>query len=335
MENNETYSVVLIGLGNVGVFYDIGDLTGKKYLTHAKAFSKHARFDLIAGIDPNDEARATFTKAYSRMAFASLDDVESNLEPDVVVISSPTDFHLDSIEKVFRYWRPKAVLCEKPLAYNYPDARRILEVCNTYNTQLFVNFFRVCDPSTTKVRQIILDNFKSPYFSGVAWYSKGLKANGVHFVNLLQDLFGDVTSIKIISSGRRLKPDDLEPEFELRFGSGKVVFLPCKSEDYFHNSIEVIASGGRLRYDNSGMKVIWQSAEEDTRFPGYVRLSSKERDISPDYDRIQLNVVEQLLNALDGKPATICSGRTALNTQAVITQIETLTNEDDHHEHSR
>ena len=64
MEKLKKYYCLIIGLGQIGMLYDI-KLPKKDYtLTHANAFSKHSRFNLLGGVDSNLKNRETFSKAY-------------------------------------------------------------------------------------------------------------------------------------------------------------------------------------------------------------------------------------------------------------------------------
>ena len=104
-----------------------------------------------------------------------------------------------------------------------------------------------------------------------------------------------------------------------------MVFLAALEENFFHNSFELIAPNGRLRYESGGEHIIWQSVEEDARFRGYIRLSEVCELIPTDFDRIQWYVAEQLAVALEGRMAQLCSGAEALRVQEVLEIIKEKT----------
>jgi hypothetical protein len=64
-----SHSVLLVGLGRIGVGFDIG-LDGQKHIsTHARAFSLHPKFQLIGGVDPDLQSRQMFERNYQCKAF--------------------------------------------------------------------------------------------------------------------------------------------------------------------------------------------------------------------------------------------------------------------------
>ena len=61
---NKPHKVLIVGLGSIGMNYDLNDKSGKKILTHANAFSNNDYFTLIGGVDLKEESRKTFNKRY-------------------------------------------------------------------------------------------------------------------------------------------------------------------------------------------------------------------------------------------------------------------------------
>ena len=95
------HSVLLIGLGNVAVGYDINQAESTLCLTHAKAFSENPSFDLFAGVDVCNARRHRFSKIYKCQSFAEIEDAMNTIKPDVVVIATPTCSHLAVMENIF------------------------------------------------------------------------------------------------------------------------------------------------------------------------------------------------------------------------------------------
>jgi hypothetical protein len=58
------FSVVIIGLGNIGMLYDINLPKKKNILTHCNAFAQHPEFELIGGVETNSELRSSFEAEY-------------------------------------------------------------------------------------------------------------------------------------------------------------------------------------------------------------------------------------------------------------------------------
>ena len=311
-------SVLLIGLGNVAFGYDESDTSSTKVLSHARAFSQHPAFRLVGGVDLDTDCRNRFEVSYGVATYVSIEAAMHDLSPDVVVVATPSAIHLQTVMRVFESGRPLAMLCEKPLAYDLAEARRIVDTCTSHGCALFVNFFRQAEPGVAEIRARLADGRIGGPINGVVWYSKGLFNSGMHFLCLLQDLLGDVFSIKLIRAGRLWNNIDPEPDVEITYAGGRVVFLAAHAENFFHNTFELIAPNGRLRYESGGAQIVWQCVEEDMRFKGYIRISEVRESIPTDFDRIQWHVAEQLAVALEGRMAHLCSGAEALRIQEIL-----------------
>lgn len=315
---SEVKSVLLIGLGNVAVGYDLADPASAKVLSHARAFAIHPAFSLAGGVDPDSGCRERFNAVYMLPSYSDIATAMRDLMPDVVVVATPTHLHIDTVEAVFAAGRPRALLCEKPLAYQVEQAREIVAACSSNDCELYLNFFRRAEPGVAEIRARLADGRIGKPVKGVVWYSKGLFNSGVHFLDLLQHLLGEVKLARVLAPGRLWMDKDPEPDVEVTFAAGRVIFLAARAEDFFHNAIELIAPNGRLSYELGGARIVWQGIEDDLRFPSYIRLGERCETLPADFDRIQWHVAEQLAATLDGRRAHLCTGAEALSIQEIL-----------------
>lgn len=315
-------SVLLVGLGKIAVGYDLTNLSAHSVLSHARAFSEHRGFQLVAGVDPCIEARKRFTDHYSVQSFSKIDKALSALSPDVVVVATPTAMHLKTVQAILAAGRPKAILCEKPLAYNLDHAQQIANLCDQNNCALYVNFFRQAEPGVAEIRKRLAAQQIMGPLKGVVWYSKGMFNSGSHFIDLLSSLMGDVVKVKVIEPGRLWQGNDPEPDVEITFALGRVMFLAARAENFFHNSVEIIASNGVLRYELGGARITWQQIEKTPKPAGNINLNSYIETLPTDFERAQLHIVEQLSAAMDGHAAQISTGAQAVYTQKILEKIK-------------
>jgi predicted dehydrogenase len=101
--------------------------TGRMADYHAQRFHKAGGCQIVAAVDV-DRARAeAFCKKHGIAdAYTSLDDVLTREDVDAVTNVTPDGFHAPLSIKCLK--AGKHVMCEKPLALNYPDARRMVAV---------------------------------------------------------------------------------------------------------------------------------------------------------------------------------------------------------------
>jgi predicted dehydrogenase len=313
--------VLIIGLGQIGMASDLS-LDDKDYVyTHARAFEQHPAFTLLGGVDACPQRRAEFSARYSRPAFASVLEGLAACRPEVVVIAVPTDAHAAVLQEVLAVGAPRAVLCEKPLAYELAVAQTMVASCAQTNCQLFVNYVRRTDPAVREIKFRLETGQIATPVKGAVWYTKGLFHNGSHFFDLMQYWLGAMQSFRVVESGR-CWGEDPEPDVAIVFGTSLVHFIAAREENYSHYTAELVSPSGRLRYDLGGERVIWQQAVASVSSPGYTVLDPQEQPLANALSRIQWHVADQLAAALRGTPVALCGGDEALRTIECLTSIK-------------
>jgi len=312
---------LVVGLGRVGMGYDLRHDPNLFVLTHARAFQTHPAFELVGGVDPASTRLALFESEYVRPGYGDLATALTDLQPDVVAIATPTVLHHQSLSAVLDVCTPQAILCEKPLAYDFEQAVAMVEACEAADIMLYVNYMRRSDRGVTEIKERIRDGRIAQPIKGVCWYSKGLLNNGSHFLNLLQYWLDEVTGFEVVSQGRLWNDIDPEPDVKVRFESGTVLFLAAREEDYSHYTIELISGNGRVRYEQGGAQILWQPVVNDPTCEGYRILHPMAETVASDLDHIQWQVADQLAASLGGQEARICSSRDALCTLEILDRI--------------
>ena len=307
--------VLIVGLGQIGLHYDLNLNHDDYNLTHAHAFSLHNNFNLLGAVDIDKEQRNIFSNKYGLPAYSSLNAALKTHNPDIIVISSNTSKHAEILNEILQSLSPKIILCEKPLSYSLGEAQKMIDLCEKSGVSLFVNYIRRSDPGVIEIKKLIgISKFKKKY-KGVCWYSKGLIHNGSHFFNLLSYWLGPMKQFNLISDNKkRATHNDYEPDVEVEFERGTVTFLSAWDEAFSHCTLELLSQSGRLRYEQGGAPIEWQSVMPDPYFSGYKVLSTTPEMIATEMNRYQWNVFEQLAGSFVGNYTTLCTGRQALTT---------------------
>ena len=314
-------AALIVGLGQIGMGYDLHLEQGKHIYSHARALSAHLAFRLVGGVDPDDQRRQSFTKTYGSPAYGDIESALQQQRPDLVVIAVPTQFHGQTLQRVLELAHPKVILCEKPLSYDLQEARGMLQACADRGVMLYVNYMRRSDPGVIEIQRRISNGEFGALVKGVAWYSKGFFHNGSHLFNMLEYWLGPMQSSAVLKRGRLWDGHDPEPDVQVAFRRGTVVFLAAWEEAFSHYTVELLSPAGRLRYEQGGELIQWQSVRPDPQFEGYTVLAEKPEIIESDMSRYQWHVAEQLARALDGQDAQLCAGKQALQTLAAMRQI--------------
>ena len=187
-----SFGVILAGLGQIGMGYDKALDPARFVTTHARAFSEHPDFHLVAGVDANPDLRREFEAGYGCASYPSIESACGSHAADVAIIALPTRLHGLALEQILAHSRPRAVLCEKPLAHDFADASRMVRSCEERGVSLYVNYMRRSDPGVVEVKRRLDAGLIATPVKGRVWYTKGWLHNASHFFNVLDRDFAAV-----------------------------------------------------------------------------------------------------------------------------------------------
>lgn len=316
------YKVLLIGLGAVGMGYDFDTTDAGVMSTHARAFSNHPDFQLACAVDPDPGARARFQERYGGWVVADLAEGLRTACPDVVVVASPTRYHAEAVQMVLRHAKPKLILCEKPLSYSLEEARAVVTACSDAGCLLYVNYMRRVEPGALEIRRRLQTGAIASPLKGVVWYTKGLLHNGSHFFNLLEFWLGPMANFRVIKAGSPFGEADIEPDVQVCFSAGEVIFLAARENHFSHHEIQLVAPNGCLRYQQGGRQILWQAACRDPDFRECKVLTLPGEGIVTKISKLQLHVTNQVSACLRGQVSSLCSGDDALQTLESLLKIK-------------
>jgi predicted dehydrogenase len=113
--------------------------TGGMANAHAKAFQGIKGCTLVAACDVYSDRVEPFARKYRiPEVYTDVDDLLESSEIDAVANVTPDAFHASISLKVIA--KGKHILCEKPLATNYPDAKKMAEAARRKGVINMVNF---------------------------------------------------------------------------------------------------------------------------------------------------------------------------------------------------
>jgi predicted dehydrogenase len=124
----------------------IGDITTKRVIP---ALLDEKRSELC-GIVTRDPAKAA---RYGVRAFADLDAALAAGEVDAVYVASPVFLHAP--QTFASIGAGKQVLCEKPMAMNYAEARSMVEAARAAGKTLGVAYYRRTYPKVARAKELL------------------------------------------------------------------------------------------------------------------------------------------------------------------------------------
>lgn len=119
---------------------------------HAVNIANHARSQLVAVSDVNEDAARSLADAYGAKAVSS-EAILADASIDAVLIATSTDTHSDLIEKATA--AGKAVLCEKPVDLSLERAQRCLNSVQGTGVPVMIGFNRRFDPNFSSIKASI------------------------------------------------------------------------------------------------------------------------------------------------------------------------------------
>ena len=254
-------SVVIIGLGNIGFKYDLE--IKNIIISHTKAILNHNGFNLISGIDENKKNRNIFEKKFNIKTYSSISECFVNCNPDIVVISSPAKTHYSLIKKIIEYGHSKLIICEKPFTDTYLESKKLLSILAKKNVKLIVNYTRRFNPAIIELKYIIKKLITKDYFKGVVFYSKDLKENGSHLIDLMIYFFGEVKSFEIINKKKINRENYHFPDFLISFLKADITFINLANLEYIENSFTLFSKNYSFLYKDDKNILIQKSKIND------------------------------------------------------------------------
>jgi len=128
--------------------------TGGMANTHADSFSKLPGCRLVAACDVDEKRVREFAAKYKiRNVFTSVNDLWKFGKFDAVSNVTPDRFHAPISLAALRHG--KHVLCEKPLAVNYPDAAKMARAAKKAGVVNMINFSYRNNSSIHKAHELV------------------------------------------------------------------------------------------------------------------------------------------------------------------------------------
>lgn len=187
------HRVLILGCGAIAGGYDADRSPDERPLSHAGTIAQNDSFDLVACVDPDDATRSAFVERWGvQQAAPSLGALGAAPgDYDLIVIASPTGHHAAHLEWAATM-KPRAVICEKPLASDLAQAEELAGRYEAAGIPLAVNYLRRWAPKiVVESGRIATGEYGAP-IAASAIYTKGIVHNGGHMVDLLRFLLGDL-----------------------------------------------------------------------------------------------------------------------------------------------
>jgi myo-inositol 2-dehydrogenase / D-chiro-inositol 1-dehydrogenase len=170
---------------------------------HAKNIARHPGAELVAVSDANIEFAKNIAKATGARAVSDIGEIFNNKGIDAVLISTPTDTHVDYLRRAAQ--AGKSIYCEKPIGLDYEEAEQAVRAVRAAGVPVMLGFNRRFDASHAAVKeavdrgdvgkveivQLTARGPKPPPISYVKVSGGQMRDQTIHFFDLLRWLTND------------------------------------------------------------------------------------------------------------------------------------------------
>lgn len=310
------FETVLVGLGQIGhtLARDRKMAEHYRWISHTQVLAAHAAFRWTAAVDPSPDARAAVKAEYPDVEVAaSVEELDRSF--DVAVIATPPEARrrvLDGLPGL------RAVLCEKPLGATRGEGRAFLEAARRRNVLIQVDYFRRADRFLRRLAEGELVERIGPVQVGFATYGNGIWNNGVHLIDLVRMLTGD------LEAPRRIGGTDAEPVFSARSARNGAYFFfaPLDFSHYREVGLDLWGTKGRLALMQEGLVQHFFPLRPHRALEKAREIASDEPLAhAPTLSDALYRMYDNLAEALRGEATLWSPGENALATEAIAADV--------------
>ena len=284
------FNCAIVGCGKIGVSFDSPN--DNSIRTHLKSYIDNKECKLVAVCDPNLKKLKQVTSNWKKIkSYTSLEKLLEENSIDVLSICSPTEKHFENFSLACKAG-VKKIWLEKPSAENSNLIEKMIQIKNEFGVNVFVNYFRRYDPSFIELKNELADIGNLVSISGL--YTKGLRNNGSHLIDLLIWLVGPIKNQNLTTDFVGMKFPSASFNLSFKNIDANIKSLNYKNFEMFE--LDIIGSSGRVVINDSGRNIDFYKISKSEDYPEYEILKLSKR-LKFNSNNFMKNGLELFLNS--------------------------------------
>lgn len=265
----------IIGLGNIGMEYDVTSSTHPE--SHTMAYALDGHFQLICAMDVQPEKEQTLhrfspgTEFYTdlRAMFETHPDI------DLVSICTPPKFHLLNLEYLIRQTKIPYIFCEKPLISSVGEMDSFRELLNVREITVVPNLSRRWNPGIQAMREKILSREYGALQKVMVRYTRGIYNTGAHLFDLIRWCGVEISEVQVVDKVHTTSEADGEETFSFVFRADDGIHGYAEAFDdtqYYCFDIAFYFSSGAIVFKYSGDDILYYKTAPHHLYPEFPEL---------------------------------------------------------------
>ena len=289
-------------------------------LTHVKSFFLSPYFQIVNCIDKSTKKISLAKEKYGcKINYFNL-FTKDIPKTDIYVLCASTKVNRKLFFEILSYSKKAFFLIEKPAWKNKIDSQNC-----------FINYFRKAIPRIKKIK----NQFDLGVFGSIqsinCYYTKGLKNNGSHIIDLIFYFFGyDIkkNSIKILDSFNDFDSSDKTVSFSFKLNHKEnliPVNLTGLNEKMFSIiELDIITQSHRIKISEFGEIIEIYSVVDDPLYPNY-KILKKRKTQKSKISKSGIFLTKELYKIINSKTLNYSSFQNENKIQDLINMINSRT----------
>jgi predicted dehydrogenase len=279
------------------------------------------RFELCGGADVAPASLAAFRARCPDVPACETLDELIRLRPQVASVCTPAESHAAVVLQLLACPDLRLIWCEKPLALELAEARRVVEACRAHNVLLMASFNRHWLPLWRRVRTMLEEDAVGTVRSLRVALPNRLYSVGSHAVDLALMLGGPVEEVAALELPGLAEGGEPAVTAVLRHRSGAAGIVQVTGfKPQLVVEAEVLGDAGRLWAREDEGRIVLERFVTSPRYAGYRQLGGRSDETVESLDTFSpfVAMAENAADALGRGALLECDGNHAVEVQRIL-----------------